>query len=204
MCGHLFQSMPQSASTSDLGRFWTIPNVLTLFRLVLTIPITVLIFQDGPLLWIMGLVVFAVATDYFDGRVARWSDTVSDWGKVLDPFVDKVAAGLVVTALTMRGSLPLWFLAAIVIRDLSIFAGGAIIRIRTGQIVMSLWSGKVAVTAIAVTVLAVLLKADPPLLEQCIWITTALLAWSFVRYFIRFFVLLGSASDVHAEVEEEI
>jgi CDP-diacylglycerol--glycerol-3-phosphate 3-phosphatidyltransferase len=196
--------MPNAASTSDLGRFWTIPNVLTLFRLVLTIPITVLIFQDGPLLWIMGLVVFAVATDYFDGRVARWSDTVSDWGKVLDPFVDKVAAGLVVTALTMRGSLPLWFLAAIVVRDLSIFAGGAIIRVKTGQIVMSLWSGKVAVTAIAVTVLAVLLKADPPLLEQCIWITTALLAWSFVRYFIRFFVLLGRASDAHAEVEEDI
>lgn len=193
--------MPNTPPHSDLGRFWTFPNVLTLFRLVLTIPITILIFNDGPLVWIMGLVVLAVATDYFDGRVARWSHTVSDWGKVLDPFVDKVGAGLVVMALTFRGSLPMWFLAAIVVRDLSIFLGGGIIRLRTGQIVMSMWSGKVAVTAVAITVLAVLLKADPPLLRYCIWITTGLLAWSFIRYFIRFFALLGQPADSHAEEE---
>jgi len=181
---------PKASKNTDLGRFWTIPNCLTLLRLILLFPITWLILEDGPLLWVMALVVFAVATDYFDGRVARWSQTVSEWGMVLDPMVDKLGAALVVTALTIKGALPLWFLLAIVARDTVIFSGGAIIRIRTGQIVMSMMSGKVAVTGISVTVLAALLKADAPILEACIWITTVLLAYSFFRYLVRYIMIM--------------
>ena len=66
------------------------PNMLSMFRLVLIIPVTWLILQDGPLFWMMILILLAVATDYFDGRIARWSDSVSDWGKLLDPLADKV------------------------------------------------------------------------------------------------------------------
>jgi len=180
---------------SDLGSFWTIPNVLTLMRLVLILPITYLILVDGSLVWITMLVVTALATDYFDGRLARWSHTVSDWGKVLDPLVDKLGAAMVVMALTMRGSLPEWFFFAIVARDFIIFAGGVIIRARTGQIVMSLMSGKIAVTGISLTVLAALLQADPPVMQFCIWGTSFLLAWSLFRYIVRFTFLVRHAPD---------
>ena len=189
---------PKASKPTDLGRFWTIPNCLTLLRLILLFPITWLILTDGPLVWIMALVVFAVATDYFDGRVARWSQTVSEWGMVLDPMVDKLGAALVVTALTIQGALPLWFLLAIVARDTVIFSGGAIIRIRTGQIVMSMMSGKVAVTGISVTVLAALLKADAPIMEACIWITTVLLVYSFFRYLVRYFMIMRRTSEKEA------
>lgn len=146
--------------------------------------------MDGPLWWIMMLVLLAIATDYFDGRVARWSDTVSDWGKVLDPLADKIGGGLVVAALAFNGALPLWFLFTLAVRDLCILGGGAILKHKTGQIVLSLWSGKVAVTGVAITSLAALLKADAPVLEFCIWTTVVLLSYSFFRYFIRFFALL--------------
>lgn len=177
-------------SWSDLGRFWTVPNVLSMARLVIILPVFWLIVHDGPLWWIMMLVLLAIATDYFDGRVARWSHSVSDWGKVLDPLADKIGGGMVVAALAFNGSLPYWFLAVLAVRDLCILAGGALLKHRTGRIVLSLWSGKVAVTGVAVTSLAALLKADPPVLEFCIWVTVFLLAYSFFRYFIRFFSLL--------------
>ena len=166
------------------------PNMLSMFRLVLIIPVTWLILQDGPLFWMMILILLAVATDYFDGRIARWSDSVSDWGKLLDPLADKVGGAMVIAALTFRESepsLPFWFIAVMIVRDLVILGGGAILRTKTGKIVMSLWSGKVAVTAVAITALAALLKADTPILEFCIWASVVLLAYSFVRYMARFF-----------------
>lgn len=187
-------------SWSDLGTFWTLPNVLSMMRLVIIVPATWLILQDGPLFWIMILMLLAIATDYFDGRVARWSNQVSEWGKVLDPMADKIGGGLVVMALTLRGSLPLWFLAVIAARDLVILGGGAILRAKTGQIVASMWSGKVAVTAVAITALAALLVADPPILQFCIWTSVALLVWSFLRYMVRFFsILSGKETGVDPE-----
>ncbi|NNE71683.1 MAG: CDP-alcohol phosphatidyltransferase family protein [Rhodothermales bacterium] len=178
--------LPDDGWLPDLGRFWTVPNMLSMVRLVLVMPLAYLILVDGPLYWMMILLVLIVATDYFDGRIARWSQTVSEWGKVLDPMADKMAGGLVVMALAINGALPLWLLAVVAARDLAILVGGAVITKRTGVVLMSLPSGKIAVTALAITVLAALLRADPPVLQACIWGTTALLGWSFLRYLVRF------------------
>lgn len=172
-----------------LGRFWTIPNVLSLLRLAAVVPITYLVWTDGSLKWLFGLIVFGALTDFLDGRVARWSRTVSGWGKVLDPLADKFAAVLVISALTFRSTeptLPLWFLALVLGRDLCIVIGGTIIARRTGQVVMSGALGKAAVAALALTVLYAVLGPDPEVLGFCVWLSTALLAGSFLIYLGRY------------------
>lgn len=187
-----------------LGKFWTLANMLSIVRMVLVVPITYLILTDGPLSWLFGLILLALITDWFDGRVARWSRTVSEWGKVLDPLADKVAGAAVVLALVIRGSLPAWFLAVLVLRDALIVLGGTVLARRTGQVVMSAWAGKVAVTALALTVLAALMRADPPILEYCVWITTGLLIYSFVLYVVRFVRLIRAGSHAApAEADED-
>jgi len=189
---------PVSNNWSDLGRFWTTPNVLSMLRLVLVLPLAWLIITEGPLFWIMIIVVLAIATDYFDGRIARWSNTESEWGKVLDPMADKIGGGMVVAALTFQGSIPLWFLIALAIRDSAILVGGGIIRMRTGRILANMWSAKVAVTAVAITASAALLRADAPVLTFCLWASAVLLAYSFIRYMVRFFSIIsasGKATD---------
>jgi len=173
----------------DLGRFWTIANALSLSRLVLVFPIAVLLWQDGPLGWLLGLTVLAVVTDWVDGRVARWTRTVSEWGKVIDPVADKVAAVLTVTVLTFRPAephLPFWFFGVVVGRDLLILAGGAWIARRSGTVLMSAWAGKAASLWLALTVLAVILKADPPVLNVCLWMATGLFVFSFGVYVVRY------------------
>ena len=177
--------------TQNLGTFWTAANIISLSRVVLVVPITYLILVDGPILWIFGLIIVGMLTDFFDGRVARWSHTVSEWGKVLDPVADKFSAAAVTVALVFRSpeagpTLPLWFLALIIARDAAIVLGGILIARRTGEVLMSIWWGKVAVTALSVTVLAALLKADPPVMQVCLWITTALMGYAFVLYILRF------------------
>jgi CDP-diacylglycerol--glycerol-3-phosphate 3-phosphatidyltransferase len=179
----------------DLGRFWTAANALSLLRLVLVVPITVFLWRGGPLGWLLGLVVLVILTDWFDGRIARWTHTVSDWGKVIDPVADKFAAIMTVTALTFRPAephLPLWFFGVIVGRDLAILLGGAAIARRSGQIVMSAWAGKAASLWLALTVLSVILKADPPVFKVCLWMATGLFLFSFALYAIRYLTALRS------------
>lgn len=177
-----------------LGQFWTIPNLLSMARLILVVPVVYLILEDGSLVWLFSLLLLLLMTDWFDGRVARWSKSVSEWGKVLDPLADKVAAAAIVLALVVRDSLPLWFLSVIVARDSAIVLGGVILARRTGQVVMSVWMGKVAVTALSFTVLAALMRADAPILNFCIWVATGLLVYSFILYAIRWVRLMRTGS----------
>lgn len=175
----------------DLGRFWTAANVLSLARMVLVPPIAVLIYRGGPFGPMIALLLVAVATDWLDGQVARRTGTVSEWGKVLDPTADKLAAAAVTLALVLRPaefgpSLPVWFVAAVIGRDAVIALGGIIQTRRLGYVMPSLWSGKIAVTALALTIIATLLRADPEVMAACIWTTTALLAFSLLRYLQRF------------------
>ncbi len=213
--------MSQSHNAQDgsisglLGTFWTFANVLSLIRLVLVVPITYLVLVDGSLPVLFSLCLLAIITDFFDGRIARWSDTVSSWGKVLDPLADKAAAGMVTLALVIRGSLPVWFVALIVVRDVVIFLGGVILARRTARVPASMWWGKVAVTVLAITVLAALLKADQPVLDLFILATSGLLVFSFVLYLIRFVRLYrygrlprleerNGAESAQIETEQEV
>lgn len=172
-----------------LGKFWTPSNIISLTRLLLSVPLFYLILVrdlgDPLTLW---LILIAVVTDWFDGKIARWSKTVSEWGKVLDPISDKVVSASVILALTIRGDTVFqwWFLVLLLVRDALVVAGGVRMSRRRGRVFMSLWSGKLMVTAIALTGLAVLLRADPPIPETLLWTSTALIVYSFFRYLIRY------------------
>ncbi len=159
--------------------------MLSLFRVVLAIPIIYLILIDGSVGWILGLILLAGLTDWFDGHLARWSHTVSNWGKVLDPLADKFAATALILALVIRGSLPVWFVGVILVRDVVLVSGAVLLRRRTGHVVMSIWWGKVAMTAMAVTILVALLDPDPPVIQVFIWLTVALMLYAFVLYVLR-------------------
>ena len=194
--------MPETSDTPaaipgfpDMGRFWTVANALSLSRIALVAPIAVLVYRGGPIAPMFALIGLAVATDWFDGRVARWSDTVSEWGKVLDASADKVAAAAVTVALLVRPAeagpnLPLWFVALAVVRDAILAVGGMLQTRRLGRFTSSLWSGKVAVGALALVVVAALVGAPPRVMEALLGLTAAVMVYSVVKYLVRFRAIL--------------
>ncbi len=184
----------------DLGQFWTVANMLSLSRAILVIPIAWLVYRGGPLGPMFGLIGLAIATDWFDGRVARWSDTVSEWGKVLDATADKLAAAAVTLALLLRPeeagpSLPMWFVLLAISRDAALALGGLVQSRRLGRFTSSLWSGKVAVTALSVTIVAALLNASARIMEALVGLTAAVLVYSVVKYGIRFVAIMRHGLD---------
>ena len=145
----------------------------------------------------LGLVFLAIFSDWLDGKLARITKTVSEWGKVLDPIADKVAGLLVILALTARGDTVFtwWFVGFIVIRDVLIVSGATIISRQRRKVSMSAWSGKIAVGVLALTVFAVLLQADPPIPLYLMWASAVLYAYSFLRYFGRYLQFRQAHSD---------
>ena len=178
-----------------MGPFWTIANGLSLSRVVLVVPIAWLVYHGGPMGWMFGLIALAIATDWFDGRVARWRGAVSEWGKVLDATADKLAAAAVTLALLTRPeeagpNLPLWFVLLAISRDAILAIGGLIQTRRLGRFTSSLWSGKVAVGLLAMVVLAALASAPAGILNALVWGTAAVMVISIVEYMIRFRAIL--------------
>lgn len=164
------------------GSLWTIANLLSLSRVPFCVAAAVLVLTDGSTLWCLILIFTAGLTDLLDGQVARRTNTVSEWGKLLDPAADKISAALLGSALAWKGLLPIWFLGTIVLRDALIMAAGIYLSHYLGRIHMSNFFGKATTTAIGITFILALLKADPLPMNLAIWGTTGLLGLSLLVY----------------------
>jgi CDP-diacylglycerol--glycerol-3-phosphate 3-phosphatidyltransferase len=108
----------------EFAVIWTLPNLLSLFRIVI-IPVLVylLTFTDPFSSFLAGLLfLLASVTDYFDGYFARRNRSISDLGKILDPLADKllVASVLIMLAALDRPgepSVPAWLVVLILARE---------------------------------------------------------------------------------------
>ena len=68
---------------------WTIPNLLSVIRILLIPVFAYLFYNDEKILAVVMLAVSGL-TDMFDGKIARKFNQISDLGKVLDPVADKL------------------------------------------------------------------------------------------------------------------
>lgn len=99
-----------------------LPNALTVLRLILVPVFVILMFIDPGtgLGWRLGgTIAFAVAiiTDFFDGRLARRYNLVSDFGKIWDPIADKALTGAAFIVLSIFNELPWWVTILILVRE---------------------------------------------------------------------------------------
>ena len=101
-----------------LDRIFTLPNVITLMRLV-CIPLFVwLLFGAHEQTAAAILLAVLGATDWVDGYVARHFGQVTTLGKVLDPAADRLLVGTAVISIMVYGAVPLWFGIATIAREL--------------------------------------------------------------------------------------
>ena len=98
---------------------------------------------------IAGLIFYGIISDYLDGFIARKTNSISEWGKILDPIADKVSAFVLFVYAVWAGLIPLWFLLIEVARDLLILSGSLYIQIKHGKVAMAVMSGKWSVNALA-------------------------------------------------------
>ncbi|MCI5956508.1 MAG: CDP-alcohol phosphatidyltransferase family protein [Clostridiales bacterium] len=124
-----------------------LPNVLTLIRLCL-VPVYVAFFVRG--MKYAALITFLAAsfTDLLDGRIARHFNLITDFGKLMDPFADKVMVLTAMASMAIGNAAipPVIPWAAVIIllgKELVMVIGG-VVMLKHGIVVYSSMIGKVA------------------------------------------------------------
>ena len=110
-----------SPAPGDPSRVLTIPNVISFVRLG-TVPVFVWLFIAGYENAAVILYAAGAWSDFFDGYIARRTNSVTELGKLLDPLADRIFIAALVIALVARGTLPWWVAVAILGRDLLVLS----------------------------------------------------------------------------------
>jgi len=106
-----------------LNRFWTIPNILSLLRILLIFPILYLFRYPHLREHVFVLTVIAYFTDFLDGFLARKLRCQSRIGTLLDPIGDKLLAVTLAAVLYIKQEVPFLFFVVVAARDIIIAVG---------------------------------------------------------------------------------
>ena len=101
-----------------MKQVWTIPNLLSLLRL-LGVPLFLYLIlgprADG---WALAVLAFAGISDYLDGKIARRFNMQSRLGELLDPAADRLYIIATLIGLSIRDIVPWWLALSLIARDL--------------------------------------------------------------------------------------
>ncbi len=141
---------------------WTIPNILTTIRLA-AIPFMAGFIhasgrpgEEGHFFSIVAFCFFVGIwlTDAADGFIARHFNQISEFGKIYDPFVDKLFQFTTAFMLFLIGRMPLWVVIFIIAKETVFILGGAYLLQKHRVVSYSRWYGKLS-TVIFVLAFAV-------------------------------------------------
>ncbi len=175
--------MDRSAQkTNPDRRVFTIPNLMTLTRLILLIPIIWCLART--LRWCaFSWAILGIMTDLLDGWVARRLNQASDLGRMMDPVVDKINV-LSVTlfmALSPDYDFPLWFFIFMAVRECLVLAGGLIILRQKKSVPESGKPGKWSAFVTGLMILVFMVDIQPAALIL-LWISLGLTLYSSYYY----------------------
>jgi len=98
----------------------TLPNQLTVLRILLTPVFAWLILSSDPYKILWGVIIFVIAslTDLYDGYHARKYGVVTRWGAFMDPLADKILITTAFLVYVSHGYVELWMVLVIAARDI--------------------------------------------------------------------------------------
>ena len=172
--------------------FFTIPNMLSLFRLLL-IPVYAVIYLNADTFedyFIAGgILAVSCLTDMIDGQIARHFNMISNIGKILDPFADKITQFTMILCLAIKHPVLHTLTALFVIKEsFQLIAG--FLTLRKGKMLTgALITGKISTATLFISLIILVLV--PNMQEQYVnlimWIDAALLLIAFIHYAITYF-----------------
>lgn len=176
------------------GRVLTIPNVLSVIRLVLLPVFAWLLLARHAYGPAVAILIFSGASDWADGKIARLvANQSSRLGELLDPLVDRIYMVAVPLVLALAGVVPWWLLAVLLGRDAALAATLPVLRTRGVTALPVTYIGKAATFALMVGFPAILLgqwDSDwSRVVGTCGWAFviwgTGMYLWSAVLYLIQ-------------------
>ncbi len=144
------------------NKIFTIPNVLSSFRILL-VPLFIWLYAfRKESFWALIVLVVSGITDLLDGFIARRFNMISDLGKMLDPVADKLTAAALLICLVADYRVMWVAFGALVVKEFSDGIIGMISVTRTGYVHGSEWHGKVTTVIMYIVIGLLILWRDIP------------------------------------------
>ncbi len=162
-----------------------LPNVLTVLRIMLVPVLVAALLGNTPEGDVLAAVVFALAslTDFVDGYLARTRDSVTTFGKLMDPLADKLLIIAALLSLVSLGRLPAWVAMVIIARELAV----TVLRLgatQAGVVIAASMFGKVKTCMQIALILALIAVTGEPLwLSLLLYATVLVTVLSGLDYF---------------------
>jgi CDP-diacylglycerol--glycerol-3-phosphate 3-phosphatidyltransferase len=182
-----------------------LPNVLTVLRIMLVPVLVVALLGNTPSGDVLAAVVFALAslTDFVDGYLARARDSITTFGKLMDPLADKLLVIAALVSLVSLNRLPAWVAMVIIARELAVTvlrlgASGA------GVVIAASMLGKVKTSLQIAAILALIAVNGHPLwVMLLVYLTVVVTVVSGLDYFFGMRRRLGEADEAKAKADAQ-
>lgn len=143
------------------NKIFTIPNVISFFRIALIIAFVPVYFAsniENHQLIAFGIIVLSGLSDIVDGFIARRFNMVSELGKILDPIADKLTQAAVLLCLLVNHTELLAMFVVLFIKELlTAIAAGYLLKNKLVKPMSARWWGKLSTAAIYSTIFYVIL-----------------------------------------------
>jgi CDP-diacylglycerol--glycerol-3-phosphate 3-phosphatidyltransferase len=162
-----------------------LPNVLTVLRIMLVPVLVVALLGNTPEGDVLAAIVFALAslTDFVDGYLARARDSITTFGKLMDPLADKLLIIAALISLVSLHRLPAWIAMVIITRELAV----TVLRLgatQAGVVMAASMFGKVKTCLQIAAILAVIAVHGRPLwVSALLYLTAAVTVLSGLDFF---------------------
>lgn len=165
----------------------TIPNILSLIRILLIPLFCWLYLGENEYRIAAGVWVLSGITDAADGFIARHWNMISNFGKAFDPIADKLTQAAMLLCLLSRFPHMLWLFLLLAVKEITMGITSLIAIRKTGKVIGSSWHGKIMTALLYASMLLHLLWAEIPqsLSKGIILLCVCAMATSFVLYLIR-------------------
>lgn len=189
--GNRKDSQTMAQKKRDLKRILTIPNLMSAARILL-VPFFAAFYLRGHVAAAAAALVLSGLTDMLDGWAARRFDQVTELGKMLDPFADKLTQGVVALCIALRFPAIRPFLLLFIVKELLMLCCAAVLLKKHKRPCAAKWYGKVATVMFYVSIAAIvtmdgvgLMKPDAINLLAFIMLglTAVMMVYAAVKYF---------------------
>lgn len=186
-------------------KIFTIPNILTVFRLVLIIPIVITYLVNDNNIATIVLVAISAFSDVIDGIIARKFNMITELGKLLDPVADKLTQLALAIILCVKFPYMLIPLGVLVLKEVISGIIGIYVVKHLKHTLFAEWHGKLATVFLYGIMLAHLVWPDMNQTVSLVLIITSasLLLLSFVLYLSRYKRLIKEIKESEKTIQEE-
>jgi CDP-diacylglycerol---glycerol-3-phosphate 3-phosphatidyltransferase len=140
-----------------------VPNLLTVVRILLVPVLVVALLEKTSGGDLLAAIVFAVAslTDAIDGYLARTRNSVTTFGKLMDPIADKLLIVAALIALVSLNRLEAWVAMVIIAREFAVTVLRVAVGAQQGVVIAASWLGKFKTAFQVAMVIALIAFHDP-------------------------------------------